>query len=172
MKDYVILVDDNDQEVGVLPKMDAHIYGHLHRAFSVFIFNSKGELLLQQRAFAKYHSGGLWTNTCCSHPQPGELTLDGAKRRLNEEMGVICSIEEIFEFKYNIKFSNGLIEHEYDHVFFGSSDNIPICNTEEVASWKYIAVNDLMTDVNDFPQHYTEWFKMSIKRVLDEIKLK
>src|SRR6186713_1579239 len=120
--DKVILVSEHDDMVGIMDKMEAHKQGLLHRAFSVFIFNSKGEMLLQQRAFNKYHSGGLWTNACCGHPSPGEQTVAAARRRLMEEMGFTTGLEELFDFTYQHAFENGLTEHEYDHVFAGTWD--------------------------------------------------
>ena len=128
----VILVNERDEPIGVIGKMEAHKQGVLHRAFSVFIFNSKGEILLQQRAFNKYHSAGLWTNACCSHPQPGEDSLSAALRRLNEEMGFQTSLEKVFDFIYKVSFDNGLIENEFDHVFIGEYEGLIFSNKQEV----------------------------------------
>ena len=130
--DFVVLVDENDNELGVMKKMLAHEKGVLHRAFSVFIFNSKGELLLQQRANHKYHSAGLWTNTCCSHPRPNETIKDAAHRRLFEEMGMVCDLKIIDNFIYKANFDNGLIEHEFDYIIKGFSDAVPAINKDEV----------------------------------------
>ena len=165
MEEYVVLVDEQDQQVGIMEKMAAHIVPRLHRAFSIFIFNSKGELLLQQRAFSKYHSPGLWTNTCCSHPRNGESIDKAAERRLLEEMGLRCDIHEVFTFIYKAPVGLGLIEHEYDHVFFGQSDDIPVINTEEVESWKYMSLDDISSDMKVHPEQYTEWFKISFDRI-------
>jgi isopentenyl-diphosphate delta-isomerase len=162
-----MIVDRNGQTRGTMDKMAAHRCGTLHRAFSVFIFNSKGELLLQQRAFDKYHSGGLWTNTCCSHPRLGEKTLDAAHRRLQEEMGIDCEMTELFQFSYRHEFENGLIENEYDHVFMGISDDIPVPNTDEVAGLKYIEPDLLLTDLVEKPENYTAWFKICLEKVLE-----
>ena len=159
--EYVILVDENDQPIGQMEKQAAHVTPHLHRAFSVFVFNSKGELLLQQRAFSKYHSPGLWTNTCCSHPRAGETTLEAASRRLMEEMGMVCDLREVYTFIYKAPVGQGLTEHEFDHVLIGRSDAIPNLNAEEVASWKYMSLDDLKEDLLLHPEHYTEWFKIT-----------
>ena len=159
--EYVILVDENDQPIGQMEKQAAHVTPHLHRAFSVFVFNSKGELLLQQRAFSKYHSPGLWTNTCCSHPRAGETTLEAASRRLMEEMGMVCDLREVYTFIYKAPVGQGLTEHEFDHVLIGRSDAIPNLNAEEVASWKHMNLNDLKEDLLLHPEHYTEWFKIT-----------
>ena len=140
--EQVILVDEQDRPIGLMEKQAAHIGPHLHRAFSVFIFNSKGELLLQQRALSKYHSPGLWTNTCCSHPRAGETLEEATSRRLKEEMGMSCPIHEVYTFIYMAPVGQGLTEHEFDHVFIGQSDDIPAINTEEVASWKYMSIDD------------------------------
>lgn len=171
MAEDVILVDNNDHMIGTMPKMEAHRLGKLHRAFSVFIFNSSGELLLQQRAFDKYHSGGKWTNTCCSHPRPGEATDSAALRRLQEEMGMIAELQHIFSFKYEADVEGGLIENEYDHVYFGTSDLSPILNPEEVANFKYINMSDLKADILAFPDQYTQWLKICFDRVLLQYKL-
>ena len=164
----VVLVDANDQELGTLEKLEDHKNGLLHRAFSIFIFNSQGELMLQQRATSKYHCGGLWTNTTCSHPAPGEKTLDAAHRRLKEEMGFDCELNEIFSFTYKKTFENGLTEHEFDHVFIGYYDNDPKINTKEADSWKWISIEKLQTDIKNHPESYTYWFIKSLPRVLAE----
>lgn len=166
MAENVILVDINDIEIGVMPKMEAHLAGALHRAFSIFIFNTKGQLLLQQRAINKYHSGGKWTNTCCSHPRIGEKTKDAANRRLFEEMGMHCDLTYGFNFLYKADVKDGLLEHEYDHVYFGVSDDEPIINRAEVADYKYIELSDLQQDLINQPNHYTEWLKIAFDKVL------
>lgn len=165
----VILVDQNDQEIGVAPKLQAHIDGVLHRAFSVFIFNSKNELLLQQRAIEKYHSGGLWTNTCCSHPAPGETTEQAAHRRLVEEMGFDCELAYGFGFVYRTDFENGLTEHEYDHVFFGRYEADFEVNYEEVASTRWISLPDLDAWMAREPAAFTFWFKHIYDRVKEHL---
>ena len=146
-EEEVILVDSNDIELGTMGKMEAHRKGELHRAFSVFIFNTKGELLMQQRALEKYHSGGLWTNTCCSHPRKGETTLNAALRRMQEEMGIECDIKPVFNFIYKAHLDKGLIEHEFDHVFLGVSDSTPEINTLEVLDWKYESMENLSKSI-------------------------
>lgn len=161
----VILVDLDDLVLGSMDKQAAHISGDLHRAFSVFIFNSDGQLLIHQRNPEKYHTGGLWTNTCCSHPRPGEETHDAAIRRLQEEMGMQAELQEIFSFVYKAELSNDLIEHELDHVFIGHSDIVPIPDPEEVHDWKYIEQEELMREFRDRPELYTPWFKICAKRV-------
>ena len=170
MMEQVILVDENDHETGLMPKLEAHQKGFLHRAFSVFIFNSKGELLLQQRALNKYHSEGLWSNTCCSHPRPGESINDAANRRLAEEMGLSCEIYPAFGFIYKADLDNDLIEHEYDHVFIGSSDVAPVINNEEVENSKYIDIQSLSKDMIDNPGSYTAWLRICFERVLEHKK--
>jgi isopentenyl-diphosphate Delta-isomerase len=162
--EYVILVDESDAELGLMPKMEAHEKGLLHRAFSVFIFNTGGEMLLQQRAGEKYHSPGLWSNTCCSHPREGEKTIGAAARRLREEMGMECSLVKGFDFVYKAEFGNGLKEHEYDHVFFGTSDVVPEINEAEVQAWKYMDVDLLAEDLKLHPEAYTEWLKIAFER--------
>ncbi|MGZ5283049.1 MAG: isopentenyl-diphosphate Delta-isomerase [Bacteroidia bacterium] len=169
--EQVILVDKHDNETGVCEKMTAHREGLLHRAFSVFIFNDKGEMLLQQRAFHKYHSGGLWTNACCSHPKPNEETLEAAYRRLNEEMGITgCELTEAFSFIYFAELDDDLKEHEFDHVFIGRWNGIPIANADEVADYKWVSPSKLLADVEVNPKAYTFWFKEVIERVLEEVK--
>ncbi len=164
--EYVILVDEQDNELGTMEKMEAHEKGLLHRAFSVFTFNSKGELMLQRRALHKYHSGGLWTNTCCSHPRKGEATIDAAHRRLMEEMGFDCELKEVFDFIYKRKLDKGLTEHELDHVFIGTFDGEPQINPDEVHEFKHIGLDDLIEDVEKNPDIYTEWFKICLKETL------
>jgi isopentenyl-diphosphate delta-isomerase len=166
MDEYVVLVNENDNQIGIMEKMAAHIVPRLHRAFSIFIFNSKGELLLQQRAFSKYHSPGLWTNTCCSHPRDGESVDKAADRRLLEEMGLQCPMHEVFTFIYKAPVGLGLVEHEYDHVFFGQCDDAPVINTEEVASWKYMSLDNIASDMKAHPECYTEWFKISFDEIV------
>jgi isopentenyl-diphosphate Delta-isomerase len=167
MDERVILVDLNDNVLGTMDKMEAHVQGKLHRAFSVFIFNTDGELLLQQRALDKYHSGGKWTNTCCSHPRLGELNEAAAQRRLMEEMGMSCELTYAFNFTYRAAFEDGIEEYEFDHVYYGISDEIPDINTLEVADFRYADVSDLKNDITANPNHYTEWFKICYDKVLD-----
>ena len=169
--EYVVLVDEEDRQIGLMEKQAAHIDPHLHRAFSVFLFNSKGELLLQQRALSKYHSPGLWTNTCCSHPRDGETTLQAAKRRLMEEMGLSCELREVYTFVYKAPVGQGLTEHEFDHVLFGHSDDTPSINPDEVASWKYMSLDDLRNDMVAHPEHYTEWFKITFDEMTHHARL-
>lgn len=170
MTEKVILVDKNDKEVGSMEKQEAHIKGLLHRAFSVFIFNDKNELLLQRRALKKYHSGGLWTNTCCSHPRKNETTLDAANRRLVEEMGMRCIIKKQFDFIYKAQLDNNLYEHEFDHVFFGFSNEQPLINTEEVEEYTYKTLEDIGNEIKKTPEKYTEWFKICFKEVIKSHK--
>ncbi len=171
-EEFVVLVDENDEQVGLMEKMEAHIRAKLHRAFSVFIFNSKGELLLQQRAGHKYHSPLLWTNTVCSHPRNGETTVDAAHRRIVEEMGMDCDFKEAFSFVYKADVGQGLIENEFDHVFIGVSDIRPNINHEEVASWKYVDLNWLKEDVINNPDVYTQWFKIALAEVIEHFNKK
>ena len=161
----VILVDELDNQIGVLDKLQAHQKGILHRAFSVFIFNSKGDLLLQKRASGKYHSPGLWTNTCCSHPYPDEDIMHAAKRRLKEEMGMECDLKSVFSFIYHVQLDQGMTEHEFDHVFIGYSDTLPLLNKEEAEDYKYEPINLTLQDVKLYPGNYTEWFKIAIYRL-------
>ena len=165
----VVLVDEKDNPLGTMEKMEAHEKGVLHRAFSVFIFNNNGEMLLQQRAFSKYHSGGLWTNTCCSHPREGETTIEAAHRRLQEEMGFDCKIEKVFDFIYKKKLDKGLIEHELDHVFIGEFDGEVCFNKEEVNAYVYVPVQVVLDEVNQQPEKYTEWFKICLDEVVKRI---
>ena len=160
MEEQVILVNEKDEPIGLMGKMEAHEKGLLHRAFSVFIFNSQGELLLQQRAASKYHSPSLWTNTCCSHPRAGETNQQAGERRLEEEMGLRVPLKEVFSFVYKAPFDNGLIEHEYDYVLVGYSDALPQINPEEVASWKWLSLEAVREDILQSPEQYTAWFKI------------
>jgi len=169
MNDKVILVDENDNELGFMDKLEAHEKGLLHRAFSIFIFNSNNELLLQKRAIHKYHSGGLWSNTCCSHPKPGETLMDATNRRLHEELNLECPLNYAFSFQYKVQFINGLTEHELDHVFIGQTDHLPSINKSEIDDWKYANCEDIQNDMNHNPTHYTEWFKICFKRLQGHI---
>lgn len=166
MSEYLILVDESDKQWGKLEKLLVHQLGLLHRAFSVFIFNMNGELLLQQRADEKYHSGGLWTNTCCSHPQYGEDIPDAIKRRLSEEMGMKCRTTFAFSFIYKASFENGLTEHEFDHVYMGISDDLPVPSRSEVKNWKFMTIENIEQDISARPEIYTAW----IKKCLPELK--
>ena len=161
----VILVNEQHEPIGTMEKIEAHRKAVLHRAFSVFIFNSKGEMLLQQRALGKYHSAGLWTNACCSHPAPGESTPDAAARRLHEELGFTTPLKKIFEFTYRTDFDNGLIEHEFDHVFAGVYDKDILPNEEEVKDYTYKSLEEIRHSLESHPQKYTSWFHIAFPRV-------
>lgn len=167
--EQVVLVDERDNETGTMEKQQAHIIGTLHRAVSVFIFNSRNELLLQQRAAGKYHSALQWTNTCCSHPRPGESAADAAHRRLREEMGLFCDLQKAFTFVYHADLENGLIEHEYDHVFTGTSDAMPVPDEDEAAAWKYMKMDELKESIALSPQSYTPWFRLCIDKWYNEL---
>lgn len=160
-------MDINDRQTGAMEKMEAHEKGLLHRAFSVFIFNAKGEMLLQQRALTKYHSGGLWTNACCSHPLPEEETLFAARRRLKEEMGFETSIEKVFDFVYKAVFENGLTEYEFDHVFAGEYEGIIYCNKEEVMDFCFKNFLEIRHSLHTEPQQYTAWFHLAFPKIED-----
>ena len=161
----VILVDEQDTPIGTMEKMEAHHKGCLHRAFSVFIFNTKGEMLLQQRAMNKYHSSGLWTNACCSHPQPGEDTSVAAKRRLNEEMGFETEIEKVFDFVYAADLENGLKEYEFDHVYAGVYDGAIQANPDEVHDYCYKDLNEIRQSLLSHPKKYTVWFHVAFPQL-------
>ena len=166
----VNLVDEKDNQVGLMPKLEAHQKGLLHRAFSVFIFNSDYKLLLQKRASSKYHSGGLWTNTCCSHPRDGEDIIDAANRRLNEEMGIKTSLRKVFDFIYTAELDNNLIENEFDHVFYGLYDTDPILNKEEAEDYKWIDMETLKNDIENNTDQYTVWFKIAFDYFYNYLK--
>ncbi len=163
MMEHVVLVDADDNAIGTMEKMEAHRNGILHRAFSILLFNSKGELLLQKRSPLKYHSGGLWTNTCCSHPLPDEPMEQATKRKLNQEMGINLQTEFAFKFTYKANLDKGLFEHECDHVFIGNFDGTPIINKEEVEEWKFCDMISLRADIQQNPTTYTSWFKLILE---------
>lgn len=170
-KENVILVNENDEQIGLMEKIEAHEKALLHRAFSVFILNDKGELMLQQRALHKYHSPGLWTNTCCSHQRDGESNITAGKRRLQEEMGFVTELAEAVSFIYKAPFDNGLTEHEFDHVMTGTYNDEPIINPEEVASWKWMDVQAVKDDIAVNPTEYTAWFKIIFDKFYQHIKV-
>jgi isopentenyl-diphosphate delta-isomerase len=169
MEELVVLVDEKNNQIGLMPKMEAHEKALLHRAFSVFVFNKKGELMLQQRAASKYHSPLLWTNTCCSHQREGEGNLAAGKRRLQEEMGFTTDLKEIFSFIYKAPFDNGLTEHELDHVLIGSFDDAPNINKEEAEDYRWMPMEDVKKDIEENPKIYTEWFKIIFKESYQKI---
>lgn len=166
----VVLVDQHDQEIGQMEKLEAHQKGLLHRAFSVLIFNDRNEMLIQKRALNKYHSGGLWSNACCSHPRPDETVEDAANRRLMEEIHLSASCERIFSFVYKVELDNELIEHELDHVLVGYSESTGTINPEEVEELKFVSVEYLRMDMILHPENYTEWFKMIMLKHFYQLK--
>lgn len=168
-EENVILVDEKDKQIGTMPKMEAHEKALLHRAFSVFIMNDKGETMLQQRAADKYHSPLLWTNTCCSHQRVGESNIEAGKRRLQEEMGFVTDLDELFSFIYKAPFDNGLTEHEFDHVMIGSYDGEPDIDPAEVADWKWMKPEAVRNDIDAHPERYTAWFKIIFERFYNHI---
>lgn len=172
IEEQVILVDENDNQIGLMPKMEAHEKALLHRAFSVFVFNDNNELMLQQRALHKYHSPGLWTNTCCSHQREGESNLEAGKRRLQEEMGFVTELEETTSFIYKAPFDNGLTEHEYDHIMIGYYNDEPNINEDEVADWKWMNLEDVKVDIALHPEKYTAWFKIIFDKFYEFINVK
>ena len=163
--EHIVLVDENDSPIGTEEKLTAHKMGLLHRAFSIFIFNQQGELLLQKRASSKYHSGGLWTNTCCSHPRPEEDLMEACHRRLEEEMGFDCALQEAFHFIYKAEVGNGLVEHELDHVLVGTYNEDPLPNPEEAEEFAWISLDSLQNDVRTNPENYTEWLKLCLPKI-------
>ena len=163
MNEFVILVDEMDRELGTMEKMAAHREGLLHRAFSVVLFNSRGELLMQKRAAGKYHSAGLWTNTCCSHPRPHESIEAAARRRLIEEMGIDICTKFAFKFYYKAELDNGLTEHECDHILVGYFDGTPIVNSAEVADWKFEGLESIRLNMKEHPEAYTHWFRLLVQ---------
>jgi len=167
----IIIVDRKDRQIGTGEKLDVHRKGRLHRAFSIFIFNPEGETLLQRRAAGKYHSAGLWTNTCCSHPREGEKLEEAVHRRLRQEMGFDCALKEIFSFIYKVKFGNGLYEHEFDHVFVGSFEGKPAPDPEEADGWKWVSLEELKADIKRSPEKYTYWLRASLDRLISERKV-
>ena len=168
--EQVVLVNEQDHVMGTMEKMEAHQKGVLHRAISVFIYNAQDELMLQQRAAHKYHSPLLWTNTCCSHPFENETYQEAAERRLQEEMGFECPLEEKFHFIYKADVGNGLIEHELDHVFVGRFDSIPNLNPDEIAQYEWKNHETILKELEDTPEKYTEWFKIIFKEYLQRLK--
>ena len=171
-EEKVVLVDIQDQQIGTMGKMEAHEKAELHRAFSVFVLNSKNELLLQQRAREKYHSPGLWTNTCCSHQRVRETNREAGARHMMEEMGMTVPLEELFTFIYRATFDNGLTEHELDHVMVGYTDDDPVINPEEVADFKWMEMEALQKDLTENPDHYTVWFTIIFDRFYKHIQEK
>ena len=171
IEEQVILVNEKDEQIGLMPKQEAHEKAVLHRAFSVFIFNNKKELMLQQRALHKYHSPGLWTNTCCSHQRDGESSLTAGTRRLQEEMGFVTELKETTSFIYKAPFENGLTEYEYDHILVGNYNEEPQLNSEEVAAWKWMPMDTIKEDIKNNPEDYTAWFKIIFDKFYKYITL-
>ncbi|MDC0635369.1 isopentenyl-diphosphate Delta-isomerase [Flavobacteriaceae bacterium] len=169
VEEQVILVNEYDEQIGLMPKMEAHEKAVLHRAFSVFVFNTKNELMLQQRAAHKYHSPLLWTNTCCSHQRDGESNIEAGTRRLKEEMGFTTDLKETTSFIYKAPFDNGLTEHELDHIMLGYYENEPIINKQEVEGWKWMPLEDVKHDINVHPEQYTAWFKIIFEKFYNYI---
>ncbi|SDS14989.1 isopentenyl-diphosphate delta-isomerase [Christiangramia echinicola] len=169
-EEKVILVNEKDEQVGLMEKIEAHEKALLHRAFSVFVFNDKNELMIQQRALSKYHSPGLWTNTCCSHQREGESNIAAGKRRLQEEMGFTTNLKDTISFIYKAPFDNGLTEHEFDHILVGDFEGQPDLNPDEVAAWKWVSLDDLKVDMKKNPHIYTEWFKIIFDKYYSSIK--
>lgn len=163
----VVLVDSNDIELGTMEKLEAHEKGLLHRAFSVFLFNDKGEMLIQKRADTKYHSAGLWSNSCCSHPAKNETIEEAAKRRLVEEIYIETELKKLFSFEYRAELNRNLVEHELDHVLIGFCNSFQKINPEEVSEMKFVSMNELKEDLAKFPENYTAWFKIIINTYWD-----
>ena len=169
-EEKVVLVDEDDNQIGLMPKMEAHLKGKLHRAFSIIIFNSDRKILLQKRASTKYHTPNLWSNTCCSHQREGEDNINAGKRRLNEEMGFVTNLYNFSSFIYRVEFSNGLIEHENDHIMLGIFDGTPKPNPNEVDEWKWIDIDILVDDMQINPDHYTAWFMIIMNNYYESLK--
>lgn len=170
-EEQVILVNEKNEQIGLMPKMEAHEKALLHRAFSVFVFNDSNELMIQQRAAHKYHSPLLWTNTCCSHQREGESNIEAGKRRLQEEMGFTTDLEESISFIYKAPFDNGLTEHEFDHILIGYYNEEPNINPDEVASWKWMSLEAVKADISKQPSLYTEWFKIIFEKFYQHINV-
>ena len=168
--DYVVLVDSQDNELGKMEKLEAHEKGLLHRAFSIFLFNSKGEMLIQQRSLSKYHSPGLWTNACCSHPAPNESIIQAGNRRLKEELGLSTELVDAFNFEYRETFENNLTEHELDHVLVGYSEENPILNQEEAKDYRWITWANLLEEIDLNPENFTIWFKIILTKHIEKLQ--
>lgn len=163
-EEKVILVNTNDEPIGLMEKIEAHEKGLLHRAFSVFIYNDKNEIMLQKRAAHKYHTPGLWTNTCCSHPRDGESVVEAGQRRLQEEMGFVTEIKPVTSFIYKAPFDNGLTEHEFDHVLVGYYNDEPVINPDEVDDWKWMSADEIRDEISEHPEKFTAWFKIIFEK--------
>ena len=168
--EQVIIVDEGDRETGTMEKIEAHRQGRLHRAFSVFVFNAQGDLLLQKRAETKYHCGGLWTNTCDGHPRPGEDTVEAARRRLREELGFECELKETFTFRYHAGLDHDLIEHEVDHVLIGHFDGHPNPDPAEASDWKWIGMKALAKDMQERPEQYAPWSRIAVDQLTAHVR--
>lgn len=169
MAEQIILVNERDEIIGIEEKIKAHLVGALHRAFSIFVFNTTGQLLLQKRSSTKYHSKGLWSNTCCGHPRFGESIEAASRRRLWEEMGFDCKLTEVFKFIYQTRLDNNLMEHEYDHVLVGKFDGNPTPSRNEVDDWKWVDLSTLKLDIQENPENYTYWFRIALDILLHRI---
>jgi isopentenyl-diphosphate delta-isomerase len=165
MEEDVVLVDEDDRELGTASKLSVHFDGRLHRAFSVFVLDGRQRILLQRRAEGKYHSGGLWSNTCCGHPRPGETVDAAARRRLGEEMGLECDLQRAFSFLYRVELGDGLIEHEFDHVLVGHFDGQPTPNLSEVEAWQWIEPTELRTTLDSQPDRFTAWLPLALEKL-------
>lgn len=170
-EEKVVLVNDRDEPIGIEGKTIAHIHGALHRAFSVFVLDGSGQLLLQRRALTKYHSRGLWSNTCCGHPRPGETIEEASIRRLREEMGFVSELSKLFDFIYHVSLEDGLIEHEYDHVLVGWYEGTPQPDPIEVADWRWVEMPTLSMDLKNHPDNYTYWLRISFDRFFQDISI-
>lgn len=171
MGEKVILVDENDLPIGEMDKLEAHQENRLHRAFSIILWNDQNEMLIHQRAEGKYHSAGLWTNTCCSHQRPNETTIDAAVRRLKEEMGIEAPLKQTFYFIYQVDLEGGLSEHELDHVLIGKFNGIPALNPDEAQAYRWVKMDELVQEINSDPSKFTFWFKHILTQFSDKITL-